>query len=222
MMDFATARTNMIESQIRPNGVTDARVLAAIATVPREVFVPEELRAIAYMDEDVRIANAEGAPRHLMEPMAFARLLDLADISAGDIVLDIGCGSGYSSAVLAELAESVVAVEADEALAQSASDNLSALEIANAVVLNKPHAAGCKDEAPFDVIVINGRIPDVPQALLEQLKDGGRLVAARGEGPIASNEVWTRHGDRFANSSKGQATVSALPGFEREPAGFEF
>ena len=223
MADFATARLNMIESQIRPNGITDGRVIKAMSAVPREIFVPAENQCVAYMDEDVSLGEtAEGVKRYLMEPMAFARLVQLAGIGPEDFVLDIGCASGYSIAVLAHLAQSAIAIEEDPDLAAQAIDNLSELELSNVAILNSAHAEGCADQAPFDAIVISGQVPEVPQNLLDQLKDGGRLVAIIGDGPLARARLFTRHGDTFASREEFDATVPQLPGIEVERPAFTF
>ena len=223
MADFKTARMNMIESQIRPNGITDGRIIAAMSAVPRELFVPAEMQSVAYMDEDISLGSfGDETPRSLMEPMAFARLVQLAAIEPDDFVLDIGCASGYSIAVLAHLAQSAIAVEQDAGLAETASQNLSNLELSNAAVLNVPHADGCPDQAPFDAIVVSGRVPAVPQKLLDQLKDGGRLVAVVGDAPLAQAQLWTRHGDTFASRNDFDATVCALPGIEIDRPAFTF
>lgn len=223
MVDFKAARINMIESQVRPNGITDGRVIDAMMAVPRELFVPAHHQCVAYMDEDVSLEGiASAAPRYLMEPMAFARLVQLAEIGADEFVLDIGCGSGYSIAVLAHLAQSVVAIEEDAALADLATENLDRLELSNAAVLNAAHSAGCPDEAPFDAIIINGRVPTVPQTLLDQLKEGGRLVAVVGDKPLAQALLCTRHGDIFSRRAEFDATISPLPGIEDERPAFTF
>ncbi len=223
MIDFAAARHNMIESQVRPNGITDGRVISAMAGVPRELFVPEASREVAYMDEDVSLDDgAGGADRSLMEPMAFARLLQLAEIRPGDFVLDIGCCTGYSAAVLAHLADSIVAIDEDPALCEAAMANLDTLEVSNIAVMQAAHATGFPGQAPYDVIVVEGCIPEVPQALLVQLKDGGRLVAVVGGSTVARAQLWTRHGDTFANREAFNATVAHLPGIDVERPAFTF
>jgi protein-L-isoaspartate(D-aspartate) O-methyltransferase len=223
MTDFAVQRQNMVESQVRPNGITDARVIDAMAAVPRELFVPEERRALAYMDEDVLVAvTPDGGRRWLMEPMTFARLLQLAEIGPGEVVLDVGCATGYSTAVIAALAESVIAVEEDQVLAEEATARLGELGITNAAVVNAPHAAGLPGEAPFDVIFINGRIPSLPRPLLKQLKDGGRLVAVVGETEVAPALLCTRHGEAFSRRAQYDASVAPLPGFPPPARTFVF
>jgi protein-L-isoaspartate(D-aspartate) O-methyltransferase len=223
MTEFAVQRQNMVESQVRPNGITDARVIDAMAAVPRELFVPQERRTLAYMDEDVLVAvTPDGSRRWLMEPMTFARLLQLAEIGAGDVVLDVGCTTGYSTAVIAALAESVVAVEEDQVLAEEATARLGELGITNAAVVNAPHAKGLPGEAPFDVIFINGRIPSLPRPLLEQLRDGGRLVAVVGETAVAPALVCTRNGDAFSSRAQYDASIAPLPGFPPPPRKFQF
>ncbi len=223
MVDYKAARENMIESQIRPNGITDSRVINAMAAVPRELFVSPAQQCIAYMDEDITLDGlGSDTQRHLMEPMAFARLVQLAEIGPNDFVLDVGSATGYSIAVVAHLAQSAIAIEEDAALAERASEILNQLEISNAAVLNAAHSDGCADEAPFDAIIINGRVPFVPQTLLDQLKEGGRLVAVVGEGPLAQAQLFTRHGDTFAKLMSFDATISPLPGIEADRPSFTF
>jgi protein-L-isoaspartate(D-aspartate) O-methyltransferase len=214
MIDFAVQRQNMVESQVRPNGITDARVIDAMAKLPRELFVPEQRRTLAYMDEDILVAvTPDGGRRWMMEPMTFARLLQLAEIGPGDVVLDVGCATGYSTAVIATLAESVIAVEEDPVLAEQATARLAELGITNAAIVNAPHATGLASEAPFDIIFINGRVATLPRALLEQLKDGGRLVAVVGETAVSPALVCTRHGETFSSRAQYDASVAPLSGF---------
>lgn len=221
MINFEIARENMIESQVRPNGITDSRVIAAMAQVPREHFVPDAQKSVAYMDEDIHI-NVGGADRVMMEPMAFARLLQLAKIRHGDFVLDVGCVTGYSAAVISRLCGAVVAIDSDADACASASVNLERLEISNVAVLCAPHAEGRKSDAPFDVIVLQGRVPAVPQGLLDQLKEGGRLVAVVGDETVARAQLWTRRGSMFSNREDFNATIAPLPGIEVERPAFTF
>lgn len=223
MVDFERQRLNMVESQIRPNGVTDPRIIAAMGVIPREKFVPESRRSLAYMDEDLPIGvMPNGARRYLIQPMVLARLLQLAAPQSSDILLDIGCGSGYSTAVAASLVESVIAVEENAGLAAIAGEVLSELGIANAAVVHAPHAQGAPSEAPFDVILINGRIPEVPPQLVEQLGPAGRLVAVVGEGPMARATVFRKSDATVGGQAGFDALVPALPGFPEPARGFVF
>ena len=178
MKDFEVARQTMVESQLRPSQVTDRRLLAAFAMLPRERFVPPAKQTLAYMDTSLEVwPSIDGAPaRFLLAPVVLARLIQLAAVEANDAVLDIGCTTGYSTAVLAHLARSVTAVEAEPELATAASRNLRELGIANASVVEGELAQGAPAGAPYDVILLNGSVPEAPRTLLVQLKEGGRLV----------------------------------------------
>lgn len=190
MTDFENARHVMVESQLRTINVHDKPLLSQVLEVPRELFVPDERKALAYADVAHDLGAANG--RCLADAGAFAKLVQLAGVTSDDIVLDIACGTGYSTAVLAGLANAVVALEDDQGLVEQADANLSKLEIGNAAVLKGELTAGVPAEAPFDVIVIEGEIEQVPQTLLDQLKEGGRLVAAVKRGPTASAELYVR------------------------------
>lgn len=218
MIDFETARHNMVESQIRPSNVTDRRVINAIASLPREQFLSSTNKSLAYMGEDVEI----GPGRYLMEPMVFARLLQLAEIGSEDLVLDIGCGTGYSSAVIARLAESVVALEEDENLASEATSILADLGVDNAAVVIGPLNKGYAGEGPYDVIFLNGEIAEPPADLLSQLKDGGKLVAVIAGEHIGKAKAFVRSGDTFSDISVFDASTPVLPGFEPADPGFVF
>jgi protein-L-isoaspartate(D-aspartate) O-methyltransferase len=172
-MNYGAARLNMVESQVRPNRVTDTRIVLAMAELPRELFVPAAMRGVAYVDEDIAI----GEGRYLMEPMVHARLLQAADIALADHVLEIGCGTGYGTAVLSRLAARVVALESDAALAERARANLAALKIANAEVVAGALENGWAARAPYQAIVIAGAVETIPAAIDSQLAEGGRLVA---------------------------------------------
>ncbi|MEN6543142.1 protein-L-isoaspartate O-methyltransferase [Parvibaculum sp.] len=214
MTDFAAARINMVENQVRCNAVTDARLIAAMSAVPREQFVPAERRGVAYMDEDVRLDEGQGAGRYLMQPRAFAKLAQLADVQETDHVLDIGAGTGYSSAVLARLAKSVVALEVDEALAAAASANLAEAGASNVTVVTGGLGDGYAKAGPYDVIFLSGATPAAPENLLSQLKDGGRLVVVTGQGPAAHARIFIRAHGAVSSRVAFDAKVHALPGFE--------
>ena len=217
MDEFSATRQHMVEGQIRPNRVTDARLVAAMAEVPRERFVPRNLRGVAYVDEDIEIAPG----RYLMEPRVFARLVQAARIQDSDIVLDVGCGRGYSTAVLARLAATVVALESDEALAAKAGETLAELEVDNAVVVTGELTAGYPGQGPYDVIFLSGAADQVPEPLTDQLAEGGRLVAVIGGGGVGRATLIARHDELLARRALFDAAVSPLPGFHEAP-GFVF
>ena len=217
MADFAALRRLMLDSQIKPNKVTDLRVQDALLAVPREIFVPESLKPVAYVDEDLNL----GAGRYLIEPRVFARMLQEAGIAAGDKVLDIAAGSGYTAAVLGHLAGSVVALESAADLAAKAKEAVTALGLANVTVvtgdLTKGHAAA----GPYDVILIEASVPEVPAGLFEQLAEGGRLVAVLRNGPIGVATLYSKTGGIVGSRPLFDAATPILPGFER-PAAFVF
>ncbi|HEY9549267.1 MAG TPA: protein-L-isoaspartate O-methyltransferase [Kiloniellaceae bacterium] len=218
MTDFAAARLNMVESQIRPNRVTDPRLVAAFETVAREAFVGEARRGISYIDEDLEVAPG----RYLMEPMVLGRLLQAAAPQPGDMALDIGCATGYSTAVLAQLVQTVVGLECDRTLMDSANRTLNALDVDNAVVVEGLLENGYQKQAPYDVIVFQGAVCAVPEAIKRQLGEGGRLVAVVIDGGgIGRGTLLQRTGDNVSSRPLFDAATPLLPGFARE-AGFVF
>ncbi len=218
MINFEQCRRNMVECQLRTNKITDGAVLSAMGRIPREVFTGPEYDGIAYVDEDLPI----GYGRYLMEPMVLARLLQAARIGPDDVILDIGCGSGYTAAVCAQIGATVVAVESDPRLAADASRIMGELEADNVVVVVGTLKEGYQAQAPYDVIVFSGSVPEIPPAVLGQLSPGGRLVAVLmdEEGPgravLAENT-----GTRVTTRTICDASIPPLPGFEREK-GFVF
>lgn len=222
-IDFALARAKMVDNQIRTSDVTSHSILDAFSAVPREAFVPSRLRELAYIDDDLEIASAEdGRPaRYVMEPAPLAKLIQLAEIDADDVVLEIGCGTGYGTAILSQLASSVVALECDATLAEQASDTLSDLGCDNVAVVTGDLAAGYPDEAPYDAIVFAGAVDSVPQAVLDQLRDEGRLVAVEGVGYAARACVYLREGKAASRRTVFNCAVKPLPGFSR-PRAFVF
>ncbi|TKT76749.1 protein-L-isoaspartate O-methyltransferase [Aquamicrobium sp. LC103] len=221
--DFQQLRIKMVDGQLRTTDVTNIALQDAMLAVPREEFVSAGKRDLAYIDEDLEILPARDGmpPRFLMEPSPFARLVQLADVTSADFVLDVGCGTGYSSAVLSRLAGSVVALESEAALAESAAATLERLGCDNVAVTQGALSAGYPGEAPFDVILINGAVDQVPQELLAQLKDGGRLVAIVGTGNAGRAMIFVREGELFSSRTVFNAAVKPLAEFRRQPE-FEF
>jgi protein-L-isoaspartate(D-aspartate) O-methyltransferase len=218
MTDFAAARLNMVDSQIRTNKVTDPRIVAAFEALPREAFVGEAKRGIAYIDEDLEVAPG----RYLMEPMVLARLLQEASPQPHDMALDLGCATGYSTAVIAQLVQTVVGLECDRALMDAANRTLNALDVDNAVVVEGKLAAGYQKQAPYDVILFQGAVSEVPEAVKRQLADGGRLVAVVVDaGGIGRGTLIQRTGDSYSRRTLFDAATPVLPGFARE-IGFVF
>ncbi|MBX9927215.1 MAG: protein-L-isoaspartate O-methyltransferase [Hyphomicrobiaceae bacterium] len=225
MSDYAIQRKNMVESQIRPSDVTDRRIIRAMGTVAREAFVPPTSATLAYMDDAVPLGPAHtrgAAPRMLMSPRTFAKLLVLADVKETDRVLTVGCGMGYSAAVISALARSVVALESDAGLVATARTALAGLEAETAsriALIEGPLNGGAPDRAPFDVIVLEGAVPERPSILAQQLADGGRCVGVVRRGAVGCATLWRRVGAHLAEADAFEATVADLPGFSR-PATF--
>jgi protein-L-isoaspartate(D-aspartate) O-methyltransferase len=210
-MNFEALRITMVESQIRTTDVTSHSVLQAFIDVPREAFVPEKSKSLAYSDLDIEIAPG----RYLMAASPLAKLLQLASIKKTDKVLEIGAGTGYVTALLSKLAASVVAVEGDAVLADQASANLSELGVANASVVAGNLEAGHASKAPYDVIFFDGSIEELPDALTKQLAEGGRLVAVVGYGHSARAAVTVVEKGVLSQSQHFNASIRPLPGFRK-------
>lgn len=209
------ARLNMVESQLRTNRVADPALLEAFLAVPREAFVPERLRNVAYIDEDLPLGNG----RWLMEPMVLGRLLQLAAIAPTETVLEIGAATGYGTAVMAALARSVVAVESDPGLARTAADNLARLGIANAVVRQGALERGYPDRAPYDVVVFEGAVGEIPAAIADQLAEGGRLLAVVKAGAgVGHATLATKLRGTIAHRVVFDAGTPLLPGLAPKPS----
>jgi protein-L-isoaspartate(D-aspartate) O-methyltransferase len=217
MVDAATQRMNMVESQVLTSDVTDRRILRAMRELPRELFVPPPMAPLAYMDEAVPLTPPGAGRRWLLAPRLEAKLLQLAEIGAEDRVLDVGVGTGYSAAILAGLAQDVVALESDAALAADARRNLADLARDNVAVVEGGLPDGFVGKAPYDAIVLQGAIATPPEALLDQLKDGGRLVAVVTADGLGKAMIWRRLGRSTDAWPAFDATAPALPGFERAP-----
>jgi protein-L-isoaspartate(D-aspartate) O-methyltransferase len=208
MMDFERARRMMVDNQLRTSNITDRRVLAAMLQVPRERFVPASRSSLAYIDETHPLATASGGARYLSAPAPFGRLLQLAGIGTNDHILDLGCASGYSTAVLSRLAATVVGVESDPGLAALALRNTSDLN--NVSIVEGPLEAGAKSHAPFDVIMLEGTVDRVPEALFGQLRDGGRLVALIRDGATAVANLFVKSGRQMASRAEFNASLPPL------------
>ncbi|HLI20255.1 MAG TPA: protein-L-isoaspartate O-methyltransferase [Stellaceae bacterium] len=220
MINEPAARLNMVEGQLRTNKVVDEAVLEGFLTVPRERFVPPSLRGIAYVDDDIPL----GQGRFLIEPLVLARLLQLAEIRKSDKVLEIGCATGYATAIIARIAAKAVAVESDAALIAAARNNLAALGCSNVELHESALNAGWRAGAPYNVILINGGVGEIPPAVTDQLAEGGRLVtvtegaASPADSRCGKALLMTRAEGRISSRPIFDATVQPLPGFARAPA----
>ncbi|MDZ7905945.1 MAG: protein-L-isoaspartate O-methyltransferase [Cypionkella sp.] len=209
MTDFAARRVMMVDTQVRPSDVTKFPIIAAMLAVPREAFVPAHLRDAAYVGNDVDL----GAGRVVLDARVLAKLLDSLDISPSEMVLDIGCGLGYSSAVISRLADAVVAVETGP-MASNAQARLLAEAVDNVAVIEGPLTAGCAKHGPYDVALIQGGVEVVPPEILAQVKDGGRIAAVFMDGPLGIAKIGYKSGQTVNWRFAFNASLPVLPGFE--------
>jgi protein-L-isoaspartate(D-aspartate) O-methyltransferase len=209
MTDFSARRVVMVDSQVRPSDVTKFPIIEAMLAIPREAYVPAATREAAYMGENLPFAPG----RVLLEPRTLAKMLDALDIQPTDVVLDLGCGLGYSTAVIARFADAVVAVEDDEAMAIEAQNMLAAQGVDNAAVIAGPLAAGAAKHGPYDVITVQGGVEMVPEALLAQLKDGGRIACIFMEAALGVVRIGHKSGDTVTWRFGFNAGAPVLPGF---------
>jgi protein-L-isoaspartate(D-aspartate) O-methyltransferase len=191
-MDYTRARLNMVENQLRPHQIDDPQLLAAMREVPREHFLPKSLRPVAYADGDLTLPTGG----YLIEPLALARMIQAAQIKPQEVVLLLGCTTGYAGAILARLAATVILVQPDETAAQQAESLLEDLGVDNVVVaVSDDPSAGEPSQAPFDAILVAGAVDVMPPALEKQIGEGGRLVAVIDSGRVGKLTVFTRlHG----------------------------
>jgi protein-L-isoaspartate(D-aspartate) O-methyltransferase len=217
--DYAAARSHMIESQLRPNGVRDIPVLRAFATTPREIFIPQERRFLAYSDEAVEVAPQVGASRarYLMQPMILARILQHAALRPDDKVLVVGAATGYSAALIAKLGARVVAVEENGALLALARAALEEAGASGVDLVEGPLVEGAAGHQPFDVILLDGGTEIAPEGLFAQLKDGGRLFTVFGPERDAEATVFTKVKETVSRRALFDAGAKILPGFEAKP-----
>jgi len=220
MADFAAARRMMVDGQVRTADVTDPRLIAAMLELPRERFFPGEKAALAYLDTDVTVSEPGLPVRRLLKPMVLSKLIQAAEIGENHRVLDVGCATGYSTALLSRLAGFVIGLEEDEILAKQASEALSACGISNATIVAGKLARGYPADAPYDAILLQGSTEIVPTSLLDQLKDGGRLACVLGQGPGKAT-IYRMIGGEVSGRPVFDAAASALPGFV-QPASFVF
>ncbi len=214
MTDYAARRTTMVDTQVRPSDVTKFPIIEAMLSIPREEFVPDTRREAAYVGENLDI----GAGRVMLEPRTLAKMLDALDVQRDEMVLDLGCGLGYSSAVIARLAEAVVAVESIEALASEAQDILSREGADNVILHQGPLAEGAAQHGPYDVIVIEGAVAELPASILDQLKDGGRIACLFMEGALGVVRIGYKLDGGISWRFAFNASAPVLAGFEKQAA----
>ena len=214
MTDYASRRTMMVDTQVRPSDVTKFPIIDAMLAIPREAFVPDAKREAAYVGENLDI----GGGRVLLEPRTLAKMIDALDIQPGHVVLDIGCGLGYSTAVLARMSDFVVAVEDDEARAQEAQANLSEQGADNAAVMSGALNEGAAKSGPYDIIILQGGVEQVPDALLDQLREGGRIAAVFSEDTLGVVRVGHKIDGAVNWRYAFNASAPVLTGFEKRSA----
>ncbi len=214
MSDFARRRTIMVDTQVRPSDVTKFPIIDAMLSVPREVFVPNSKREAAYVGEHIDL----GDRRVVLDPRTLAKMLEFADIQPDELVLDVGTGLGYSSALAAHLAEAVIALEDNPSFAEDAEAALSDASIDNVAVVQGPLPEGAAQHGPYDVILIEGAVEQIPDALSEQLKDGGRIVAIFSQGVLGAVRVGYRLDGAITWRFAFNANAPVLPGFESSRA----
>lgn len=217
MVDFAQARRTMVDSQLRTFDVNDIPLLDAMDSIPRERFVLPGREELAYIDQDLPVS--EGADRRFMiSPMIEARLIQALEVEAGDKVLDVACGRGYSSAVLARLGAEVTALESDASLAEAAKAALSAVKADHVTVKVGPLDQGCAENTPYKAILVNGALEVRPDNLLRQLAEGGKLVCVQGRGRSARATLYVRSGETFGERALFDAAAPVLSAFQLKPS----
>lgn len=214
MTNFADRRRMMVDNQVRPSDVTKYPIIEALLSVEREKFVPQALREAAYLGENLMVSK----DRVLLEPRTLAKMLDALDISSDELVLDLGAGMGYSTAVIAQMAQAVIAVEENEALAADAEALLAEIGLVNAVVEQGPIAAGAPQHGPYDVITLQGAVEVVPQAITDQLKEGGRMAAIFADGNLGTVRIGLKVNGQMNWQFAFNAGAPVMKGFEQEEA----
>ena len=212
MTDYATRRTMMVDTQIRPSDVTKFPIIDAMLSVPRENFVPRDLREAAYVGENMPLDRG----RVILEPRTFAKMLDALDVQQNELVLDIGSGLGYSAAVLARLAEAVVALEDNSERCQDSQEALAEFGADNVICQNGPLDAGAPEHGPYDVIVVEGAVDQIPQTIIDQLKNGGRIIALFADGAFGRVMMGYKLDDKVDWRNVFDAGAPVLPGFQKQ------
>lgn len=212
MTDFSQHRTTMVDTQVRPSDVTKFPIIDAMLSVPRENFVPADRREAAYAGEQLTLAQN----RVILDPRLMAKILDAVDIQPDDMVLDIGPGLGYSSALVARMCEAVIAVEEIPELAREAERALSEISADNVAVVEGPLAEGAEKHGPYDVILLQGAVQNIPDILIQQLKDGGRIAALLVDGANGELRLGYKVDGRVSWRFMFNASAPVLPGFEAE------
>lgn len=214
MVDYSNRRTMMVDTQVRPSDVTKFPIIDAMLSVPREVYVPDQLREAAYMGEHVEL----GGDRVILEPRTFAKMLEALDVQPDHTVLDLGCGLGYSTAILARLADFVAGVEDDEDLASEAQSILSENGVDNAAVMAGNLTEGAAKSGPYDIIIAQGAVEEIPSSILDQLREGGRIAAIFAEGSLGVVRVGYKQNDAVSWRFAFNATAPTLSGFKKDAA----
>ena len=223
MFDYEMARRRMVDNQLRTNEVFDSRILSAMNKIPRESFLPVSKRATAYIDENIFVkeGSTEQITRFMLKPTIIARLLELAEPKSTDLALVVASTEGYAATIIAQVVESVVGVEEDEELVDSSMNVISELGTDNLAIVAGKISRGMESEGPYDIVFINGAVEEVPDALFEQLNDGGRLVVVVGLGLAAQAMLYRKSGNSVSGVAKFNASVPLLPGMQL-PKEFEF
>lgn len=214
MTDFLKRRVMMVDTQVRPSDVTKFPIIDAMLSVPREAFLPGSLREAAYMGENIDLGDG----RVVLEPRTFAKMLDALAITGSEMVLDVGCAHGYSAAVMARMAELVVAVESDAAMVKEAAATLAEQNVDNAIVEEGPLTDGAPEHAPFDVMIIEGAVQSLPERLTDQLKEGGRICALFMDGALGEVKIGHKQDGQIYWRRAFNASAPILSGFEKQTA----
>ncbi len=214
MTDYAKRRTMMVDTQVRPSDVTKFPIIDAMLSIPREYYVPDSMIEAAYVGENLEI----GGGRVIIDPRTLAKLLDALDVRPDHVALDLGCGLGYSTAILSRLCDFVVAVEDDETRAEEAQNILSGQGVDNAAVMTGPLPEGAQKSGPYDIIIIQGAVEEVPAAIIDQLREGGRIGCIFGEGALGVVRVGHKIDGNVNWRFSFNAGAPLLAGFEKTVA----